>query len=97
MMYGFGDSSCPNTQSVHLMEDLVVDYLQLVLQQACRACEERLSGTKMKSGAELKVKERDLLFVLRKDLRRYRRVQLLLEIFKEQKEANQRPDYAKDD
>ena len=69
------------------MEDLVIDYVQQVLQQAYTACEERQRGPKMKAGAEVKVKERDLLFVLRKDPRRYRRVQELLEVFREQKES----------
>ena len=37
MMYGFGDAAAPLPQSVSLMEDLVVDYLQRVLHRASRA------------------------------------------------------------
>jgi transcription initiation factor TFIID subunit 13 len=98
MMYGFGDDVQTLPQSLHLMEDLVVDYLQQVLQQAHAVSEERQRGVR-RAGSEAKVKERDLLFVLRKDPRRHRRVQELLDIYQaNSKDATQdRPEYAKDD
>ena len=98
MMYGFGDSSQSLPQSVHLMEDMVVDYLQQMLQQAHTACEDRQRSLR-RAGAEAKVKERDLLFVVRKDPRRHRRVQELLEVYQANKEdaTQERPEYAKDD
>jgi len=98
MMYGFGDSCCPLPQSVELMEDYMSDYVQQMLQQAYFACEERQRSNRMRIGAEIKVKERDLLFALRRDPRRHRRVQELLEVHKEQKDATQsRPEYVRDE
>ena len=97
MMYGFGDDSQALPQSVSLMEEMVVDYIQQTLQQAHTACEDRQRG--VKRAGEAKVRERDLLFVLRKDPRRHRRVQELLEVYQANKEdaTQDRPDYAKDD
>ena len=98
MMYGYGDSSSPLPESVQLMEDLVTDYLQQVLQQAQCACEERQRAAKARVGTDVKVRERDLLFVLRKDPRRHRRVQELLEVYREKMLATQdKPDYVKED
>eukprot|EP00967_Tisochrysis_lutea_P040933 scaffold49188_cov31-Tisochrysis_lutea.AAC.1 len=93
MMFGFGDDANPLPQTVELMEDLVVDYVQRVLHSATDACEERNRHLRRSTEA-LRVKERDLLFVLRKDKRRLQRTQELLEVYEEQKEA--RKDYAKD-
>jgi transcription initiation factor TFIID subunit 13 len=92
-MFGFGDDANPLPQSIALMEDLVVDYLQRVLHSAADTCEER-SRHARRGGEAPRVKERDLLFALRKDKRRLRRAQELLEVYEEQKEA--RKDYAKD-
>jgi len=93
MMFGFGDDANPLPQSVALVEDLVVDYLQRVLHGAADACEERNRHTKR--GVEApRVKERDVLFVLRKDKRRLQRAQELLEVYEEQKDAKK--EYAKD-
>ena len=77
MMYGFGDVPRPQPESVQLLEDMLMDYLQLFLQQANAACEERNRG----SSSAPKIRERDLLFVLRKDPRRHARVQELLEAY----------------
>merc|ERR1712228_904236 len=89
MMFGFGDSSAPLTQSVQLMEDMVTDYLQQLLHKASEACEhrQRLQRRGADSTNAPKVREKDLLFVLRKDHRRLRRVQELLEVYEDQKEA----------
>lgn len=93
MMFGFGDDPHPLPQTTALAEDLVVDYLERVLHQAAGAAAER--SRHVRRGAEVpRVKERDLLFVLRKDKRRLQRAQELLEVYEEQKEA--RKDYAKD-
>ena len=96
-MYGFGDTSQSLPQSVALMEDLVVDYIHQTLQRAHAVSEERLRG--VKRAGESKIKERDLLFVLRKDPRRRRRVEELLEVYQTNKEdaMQERPDYANDD
>mmetsp|Transcript_26174 Transcript_26174/g.64871 ORF Transcript_26174/g.64871 Transcript_26174/m.64871 type:complete len:143 (-) Transcript_26174:258-686(-) len=98
MMYGFGDSSRPAAESVRLMEEMMLEYVHLLLQQAHSACEERQRATRHRGGADVKLKEQDLLFVLRKDSRRHRRAQEILEVYQEQKELTQeRPEYARDD
>mmetsp|Transcript_6426 Transcript_6426/g.19035 ORF Transcript_6426/g.19035 Transcript_6426/m.19035 type:complete len:105 (+) Transcript_6426:3-317(+) len=94
MMYGFGDAAAPLPQSVSLMEDLVVDYLQRVLHRASEVAEERQRHVRRSSAEGARVKERDLLFAIRKDSRRLQRAQELLEVFDEQREA--RKTYAKD-
>ncbi|KAL3928043.1 MAG: hypothetical protein SGPRY_002562 [Prymnesium sp.] len=96
MMYGFGDASPPLTPSVQLLEAMTLEYLTLLLHKAHAASEQRIRAAGGRG--EGKVKERDLLFVLRKDRRRYRRVQEVLEVYKEQREMTQeRPEYAKDE
>mmetsp|Transcript_20963 Transcript_20963/g.70894 ORF Transcript_20963/g.70894 Transcript_20963/m.70894 type:complete len:97 (+) Transcript_20963:2-292(+) len=85
MMYGFGDARQPLARSVELMEELVVDYVQQLLHRAQGACESRQRGARGVGVA--KVKERDLLFALRRDPRRQQRVEELLEVWKEVKAA----------
>ena len=89
MMYGFGDDRKPLKLSVHLMEELVVDYVYSVLSQAQGACEQRQRGAR--GGGARQVKERDLLFAFRKDRRRQERVRELLEVWKEVKAARGNP------
>ena len=84
MMYGFGDDKQPLAASVSLMEELVLDYVQSVLHQATQACEQRQRGARAVSA---RVKERDLIFALRKDPQRRERVEDLLEVWKEVKAA----------
>ena len=84
MMYGFGDAKQPLAQSVHLMEELVIDYVHSVLHQATVACEGRQRGAR---AGVARVKERDLIFALRKDPRRQQRVEDILEVWKEVKAA----------
>lgn len=92
MLYGFGDVRTPLPQTVQVMEDLVVDYVTQILRKASAAAEERARSTR--SGGTSRIKERDLLFVLRKDRKRLHRVLELLEVFEEQKQArgNQQPE-----
>ena len=85
MMYGFGDDRQPLTRSVLLMEELVVDYISSLLQRAQSASEQRQRGAR--GGGAARLKEQDLLFALRKDPRRQRRVEELLEVWKEVKAA----------
>ena len=87
MMYGFGDVEEPLAQSMELMEDMIIDYVQLLLKKALAACEDRHRGVKRPGAAEAKIKERDLLFALRKDRKRCARVAELLEVWQEQKAA----------
>lgn len=85
MLYGFGDVRTPLPQTVQLMEDLVVDYVTQVLRKASAAAEARQRATRGSSTS--RIKEADLLFVLRKDRKRLHRVLELLEVFEEQKQA----------
>ena len=82
-MYGFGDDRQPLTRSVQLMEELVVDYVQNLLHEAHAACEYRQRGVRGGGGGGSRVKERDLLFALRRDPRRQERVEELLDVWKE--------------
>lgn len=93
MMYGFGDDRQPLAQTVHLMEELVIDYVYSVLHQAQLACEQRQRATR--GGGGRHIKERDLLFALRKDRARQDRVQEILEVWKEVRQATRERD-AKD-
>jgi len=97
MMYGYGDARTPLPQTVQMMEELVVDYITEVLRQAAAAAEQR--GRATRGSTSTRVKERDLLFVLRKDRKRLDRVLSLLEVYEEQKEARGKPpeDFSKDD
>ena len=85
MMFGFGDDRQPLAESVHLMEDLVVDYVYHVLHQATSASEQRQRA--VRGGGVARVQDRDLIFALRRDRRRQERVQELLEVWKEVKAA----------
>ena len=86
MMYGFGDDLHPLPQSVALVEDMAVDYLHQVLRRASDAAAERQRGG---GGGAARVQERDLLFAVRKDAKRVARLQELLDVYEEQKEARQ--------
>jgi transcription initiation factor TFIID subunit 13 len=85
MMYGFGDDREPLTESVQLMEELVVDYVHSVLNQAQQAAEQRQRGSSHGGAGTARVKERDLIFALRRDRRRQERIEELLEVWKEVK------------
>ena len=85
MMYGFGEDLHPLPQSVALAEDMAVDYLQQVLRRASDAAAERQRG----GGGAARVRERDLLFAVRKDAKRVARLQELLDVHEEQKAARQ--------
>lgn len=85
MMFGFGDSANPAKETMQLMEDFVVDYLQLVLSQGQQATSDRARHARGSTSTQLR--DRDLLFALRKDPERYQRVEQILEIYEDQKEA----------
>ena len=99
-MYGYGDKKNPLPESMALLEGMTVDYLQQVLNRAAEAAQHRQTREKHAEDVAVKVRERDLLFVLRKDQRRLLRVKELLEVWEEQKDARQgkAPEsYAQDD
>ena len=70
MMYAFGDED-PNPESVSLMEDILVDYITTLCQEA-----NRVAGTR-------KVRVDDFKFALRKDPKKLGRVEELLMLQKE--------------
>lgn len=80
MMYGFGDSRKPVAASVRLMEDIIFDYLHQVVHRACIASEERQRSSGKASSGEVRLKEKDLLFVLRKEPQKRERVQEILDL-----------------
>lgn len=78
MMYGFGDSANPRPDTVKLMEELVLHYVEQVV-------------TKTTEVAQSYRRERpdvnDVLFVIRKDKRKLNRVRYLLDMKAEIKRA----------
>jgi transcription initiation factor TFIID subunit 13 len=77
MMYGFGDDPNPRQESVDLIEDLVMEYIVQLCQEALNTA--NVSGSK--------VKIEDFLFVLRKDEKKLRRAEELLYRFDELQRA----------
>ena len=66
MMHGFGDDPNPYSETVDLVEDLVMDF---VTEMTFKAMEVGKSG---------KVHVNDIIFLIRKDPKKYRRVKELL-------------------
>ena len=75
MMHGFGDDAVPYTESVELLEDLVIDFIR---DQTRRA---------MEVGRSDKVHIEDTVFLIRKDPKKFTRVKELLTMNEELKKA----------
>lgn len=75
MMHGFGDDPNPYSETVDLVEDLVMDF---VTEMTFKAMEVGKSG---------KVHVNDIIFLIRKDPKKYRRVKELLMMNEELKKA----------
>ncbi|XP_031560605.1 transcription initiation factor TFIID subunit 13-like [Actinia tenebrosa] len=75
MMFGFGDDQCPYTESVDFLEDLVVEYITEMTLKA------------MEVGKKGKVHCEDIVFLIRKDPKKYARVKDLLTMNEELKKA----------
>ncbi|XP_046849004.1 transcription initiation factor TFIID subunit 13-like [Xenia sp. Carnegie-2017] len=75
MMYGFGDDQAPFTESVDLLEDLVVEYISEMTLKA------------MAIGKKGRVHVEDVVFLIRKDPKKYARVKDLLTMNEELKKA----------
>ncbi|KAJ1754592.1 Transcription initiation factor TFIID subunit 13 [Coemansia sp. RSA 2523] len=71
-MYGFGDSSPSNPESVDVLEDILIDYINTTCVEAARV-----------AGRRSKVTVDDFKFVLRKDPKKLARVEELLAMNKE--------------
>lgn len=74
-MFGFGDDQVPFTESVDLLEDLVVEYITEMTLKA------------MEVGKRGKVHVEDIVFLIRKDPKKYARVKDLLTMNEELKKA----------
>jgi len=83
MMYGFGDDQNPYTESVDLLEDLVIQYISEITFKA------------MEVGKAGRVTVEDILFLMRKDSRKYTRVKELLLMNEELKKARKAFDEVK--
>ncbi|GFN89853.1 transcription initiation factor tfiid subunit 13 [Plakobranchus ocellatus] len=75
MMYGFGDDQNPYTESVDLVEDLVIDYISEMTKKA------------MEIGKSGRIIVEDLIFLIRKDPKKYSRVKELLLMNEELRKA----------
>uniref|UniRef100_A0A1B0AH71 Transcription initiation factor TFIID subunit 13 n=1 Tax=Glossina pallidipes TaxID=7398 RepID=A0A1B0AH71_GLOPL len=75
MMYGFGDDKNPYTESVDLLEDLVIEFITEMTHKA------------MEIGRTGRVQVEDIIFLVRKDARKYARVKDLLTMNEELKKA----------
>jgi transcription initiation factor TFIID subunit 13 len=75
MMYGFGDDQNPYTESVDLLEDLVAEFITEMTHRA------------MEIGRTGRVQVEDIVFLVRKDQRKYARVKDLLTMNEELKRA----------
>lgn len=75
MMYGFGDDKNPFTESVDLLEDLVIEFITETTHKA------------MEIGRTGRVQVEDIIFLVRKDPRKYARVKDLLTMNEELKKA----------
>eukprot|EP00270_Netrium_digitus_P008423 TRINITY_DN2520_c0_g1_i1.p1 TRINITY_DN2520_c0_g1~~TRINITY_DN2520_c0_g1_i1.p1 ORF type:complete len:126 (+),score=40.79 TRINITY_DN2520_c0_g1_i1:50-427(+) len=76
MMYGFGDDPDPLPESVELMEDIMLDYVTDLIHKAQDVAARR--G---------KLTTEDILFLIRKDPRKFARVKELLAMNEELKKA----------
>ena len=83
MMYGFGDDQNPYTESVDMLEDLAI---QFIIQMTQRAMEVGQNG---------RVQVEDIMYLVRKDPRKYARVRDLLSMNEELKKARKAFDEVK--
>ena len=83
IMYGFGDVENPDHESVELLQEYVIEYIQNIAYAAYRR-------NKRKGSNELSL--RDLLYVLRKDKKRYYRIKNLISFYENAKSIKKRND-----
>ena len=75
MMHGFGDDVNPYNESVDMVEDLVIEFIT------------EMSVKAMEVGKKGKIHVDDILFLIRKDSKKYARVRDLLTMNEELKQA----------
>jgi transcription initiation factor TFIID subunit 13 len=83
IMYGFGDVENPDHESVELLQEYVIEYIQNITYAAYRR-------NKRKGSNELSL--RDLLYVLKKDKKRYYRIKNLIHFYENAKSIKKRND-----
>ncbi|XP_046284213.1 transcription initiation factor TFIID subunit 13-like [Marmota monax] len=82
MMYGFGDDQNPYTESVDILEDLVIEFISEMTHKA------------MSIGRQGGVQIEDIVFLIRKDPRKFARAKDLLTKNEELKRARKAFDEA---
>lgn len=88
-MYGYGDDREPRNETVELVEDILIDYLSNILHKALDASAQRgriKPGQKAPANA---LNVDDILHIVRRDPKKYARVQELLLLQEEIKKAKQ--------
>jgi transcription initiation factor TFIID subunit 13 len=83
MMYGFGDDQNPYSESVDLLEDVVVEYIT------------EMSKMAMDIGRPGRISVEDVIFLIRKDAKKYSRVKELLMMNEELRKARKAFDEVK--
>ena len=83
LMYGFGDVENPDPESIELLQDYVIEYIQNIAYAAYRR-------NKRKGSNEISL--RDLLYVLRKDKKRYYRIPSLISFYEIAKKTKKKSD-----
>ncbi|EFJ47766.1 hypothetical protein VOLCADRAFT_91682 [Volvox carteri f. nagariensis] len=82
LMYGFGDYENPIQETINVVEDILVEYVR---ETCCAALNEaarmgKLDRDRASGAPKLKVDEKDILFLVRKDPRKYARIRELLDM-----------------
>jgi len=75
MMYGFGDDRNPYTESVDILEDLVIEYIT------------EMTKKSMEVGRPGRISVEDIIFLIRKDPKKYSRSKELLMMNEELRKA----------
>lgn len=83
MMYGFGDDQNPYSESVDLLEDVVIEYIS------------EMSRMAMDVGRPGRISVEDIIFLIRKDPKKYSRVKELLLMNEELRKARKAFDEVK--
>ena len=83
LMYGFGDKENPDIESTELLQEYVIEYIQNIAIAAYRR-------NKRKGSNEISL--RDLLYVLRKDKKRYYRIPSLISFYEIAKKTKKKSD-----
>ena len=83
LMYGFGDKENPDSESAELLQEYVIEYIQSIALAAYRR-------NKRKGSNEISL--RDLLYVLKKDKKRYYRIPSLISFYEIAKKTKKKSD-----